>query len=177
MSRYDRSSNGIGVCLFGIIICAVIFIITAIVDWQQYIAFQQNCGSYLKLAADANTVELAKERLSTAIKYLEDSNLTKGNTGTIYNTPETDIKVWYDNLVASENELEKIKTDASQFEKTNVLMKLRETLLDHGEKGDSITVPNFLHLYPNQASFFWTQVLSAGFGCLILVFIGLVYGQ
>ena len=37
-----------------------------VVCWIMSIQFDQNCGGYLKQAADANTVELAKQRIDIA---------------------------------------------------------------------------------------------------------------
>ena len=37
------------------------------------IQFDQNCEGYLKQAADANTVELAYDRISRALNYIEDN--------------------------------------------------------------------------------------------------------
>ena len=41
------------------------------------IQFDRNCGGYLKRAADANTIELAKVELSRAIKYMDENKLNK----------------------------------------------------------------------------------------------------
>ena len=104
------------------------------------ITFDQNCEGHLKLAADANTVELAQQQLSIAVKYCEDNGLTKGYTSIFYRTPDEDIEFWYNNLKSSLNELNAVSADATQLEKSNILMKLRETLLDdNGET--SVTFP------------------------------------
>lgn len=113
------------------------------------VSMKQNCTGYLKRAADANTVETAKEQLQKSIQYLEANNLTKGYTSVLWQTPDEDIDFWYKNLKASENELLKVDSTTASMEKTNLLMKLRETLLDNGEKGDNLTVPNGLSRYPN----------------------------
>ena len=42
------------------------------------IQFDQNCGGYLKQTADANTAEIALERITKAIKYIERKHLTDG---------------------------------------------------------------------------------------------------
>ena len=110
---------------------------------------KQNCTGYLKRAADANTVETAKDQLTKAISYLEENNLTKGYTSVLWKTPDEDIEFWYKNLKASQSELNKVDSSTSALEKTNLLMKLRETLLDNGDKGDSLTVPDGLSRYPN----------------------------
>ncbi|MEO9021255.1 MAG: hypothetical protein ABI237_15920 [Ginsengibacter sp.] len=116
---------------------------------KKSVSLNQNCTGYLKRAADANTVETAKEQLQKSLQYLETNNLTKGYTSVFYKTPDEDIEFWYKNLKASENELSRVDSTASILEKTNLLMKLRETLMDSGEKNDRVTVPEGLSRYPN----------------------------
>lgn len=113
------------------------------------VSMKQNCTGYLKRAADANTVETAKEQLQRSIQYLEVNNLTKGYTSVLWKTPDEDIEFWYNNLKASERELLKVDSLTASMEKTNLLMKLRETLLDNGKSGDDLTVPLGLSRYPN----------------------------
>lgn len=113
------------------------------------VTLKQNCTGYLKRAADANTIETAKEQLQKSIQYLEANNLTTGYTSVLWKTPDEDIGFWYKNLKASENVLSGIDSTASTLERTNVLMKLRETLMDNGEKSDKVTVPDGLSRYPN----------------------------
>lgn len=132
----------------GIILALFAFSIFGITIHKS-ISLKQNCTGYLKRAADANTVKTAKEELHKSIQYLEAHNLTKGYTSVLYKTPDEDIEFWYKNLKASENELSQVSDTASILEKTNLLMKLRETLMDSGEKNDKVTVPDGLSRYPN----------------------------
>lgn len=74
-------------------------------------------------------------------------------TSVIYRTPDEDIGYWYDNLSASLKELREMPADASQLERSNVLMKLRETLV--GSEGVSLTMPSGISVYPSNAAFFW----------------------
>ena len=136
---------------------------------KKSVSLEQNCTGYLKRAADANTVETAKEELQKSIQYLEAHNLTKGYTSVMYKTPDEDIEFWYKNLKASGNELSQVPETASILEKTNLLMKLRETLMDTGEKNDSVTVPEGLSRYPNNmmwGTLIWLAILSL-FGLFI----------
>lgn len=130
---------------FLITVSAVIFILII----GKGIEFKQNCSGYLKRAAEANTVEMARGELQKSIKYLEDNNLTSGYTSVLWETPDEDIGFWYQNLKASEKELSEVSEDTSSLEKTNLLMKLRETLLQGGEKGDVITYPKGMSVYPH----------------------------
>jgi hypothetical protein len=112
--------------------------------------------SYLKRAANANTVELAKPQLDMAVEYLEDHNLMSGVVSIFFNNPTNDVGYFYQNLKACQNELEQVDPNASQLEKSNLLMKLRETLVD----GDKIIKPNGLSIYPNNKLFFWWAIIS-----------------
>ena len=98
------------------------------------IRFKQNCGGHLKRAADANTVDIAKSELKIALDYMEANNLTSGYTSVIYETPDEDVAFWYNNIKQSYNELNSLPDSSSSLEKSNMLIKLRETLLDHGDK-------------------------------------------
>jgi hypothetical protein len=123
------------------------------------IDFNFNCANYLKRAADANTVEMAKPNLDKAIKYLEDRNLTSGIVSIFFQNPANDIGYFYQNLKASQAELEKVNPNISQLEESNLLMKLRETLVDEGDSV-KITSPAGLSIYPNNVAFFLWAILS-----------------
>ena len=116
------------------------------------VEFNQNCTGYLKQAADANTIELAIDRLDKAIEYAESKNWTDGYTSVLWKTEDENIGFWYKNLKASRVELEKALF-STQMEQTNVLMKLRETLTDNSENGTYITYPDGLWKYPNNMEF------------------------
>ncbi len=131
------------------------------------ITLKQNCTGYLKRAADANTVETASKELEKAIDYLVKNNITTGYTSVLWRTPDEDIEFWFNNLKASQNELSKIDSTTSSLEKTNLLMKLRETLIDNGDKGDKLTVPRGLSLYPHNFLFGLLRYIS------IFIIIGL----
>lgn len=125
------------------------------------VKFDQQCGGYLEQAANANTVELAKERLDIAIKYIEDHNLTTGYTSVLWKTEDENLEFWYRNIKACRNELEEAM-DLSQLEKSNVLMKVRESLKESkGESGDKVIIPAGISRYPDNLlwgvlrTFFW----------------------
>lgn len=136
------------------------------------IIFDLNCTGHLKLAADSNTVEIAKKELEIALQYLEGKKLTSGNTSVFWNTPQNDLDFWYKNLKSSFEELNKITADTSQLERTNVLMKLRETLLDHGTDGDVVTVPSGISLYPYQGVWYCLGILNI---CLFILGVVLLF--
>jgi hypothetical protein len=63
-------------------------------------------------------------------------------------------------LKASLNELNTIPENAQQLEKSNVLMKLRETLLDNTSDGTEVTCPAGISIYPNNTAYMIWCALS-----------------
>jgi hypothetical protein len=151
--------NSISIVL--VLISIVIFGIRISKD----IEFKQNVPGYLKRAADASTIDLANEELTKAIDYLEARNLTSGYTSIFYQTPDEEIDFWYKNLKASQNELQNLKSE-SALERTNVLIKLRETLLDKSK----VTYPRGLGVFPNNKiwAFLMIIALAAGFYSIMI---------
>ncbi len=125
------------------------------------VIYEIQCGGHLKRAADANTVDFAKKELLLAINYLEDAEITKGYTSVFWKTPSDDVGFWYQNIKSSYDELSKVTNETTQLEKSNLLIKLRETILDHGRDGDIVTAPSGISYYPYNAAFFWTGFFSA----------------
>jgi hypothetical protein len=167
-SRLSFLTSGLTFIIF-LVICGY-----SIVDAVQ---FDRNCEGHLKRAADANSIELAQTELQIAIDYIEKNDLDTGYTSVLYTTPDEDMGFWAKNLNQANNELlAMIATDTStNLEKSNMLIKLRETLLDHkgGDTGDSVTVPAGTSRYPNNASYLWL-CLSFGLACPLFAIMGLV---
>jgi hypothetical protein len=115
------------------------------------IQFERNCSGYLKRAGDANTIEIAEKELTKALDYIEKHDLKDGYTSILYRTPDEDIGFWYTNLHTSLEELKKLPAGATPLERSNMLIKLRETLLDHGQNGDHVTIPYGISVYPANA--------------------------
>lgn len=127
------------------------------------ITFEINCGSFLKRAGDANTVELAQKEISKVIKYIERNGMTEGRTNVLWYTPAYDLGFWYTNLNSAYQELCQVSSEATQLEKSNMLMKLRETLLDDTGEGVAVTTPPNISLYPLQRLFhvlLWLSVIG-----------------
>jgi hypothetical protein len=131
---------------------AAIWIAATVWFISMRIEFNQKCLGFLNQAADANTVELAMERLGRAVHYIEKNDWTEGYTSILWNTEDENIGFWYANLKASQQELANA-LGSSQLEQTNVLMKLRETLTDDTKDGTKITYPDGLWKYPHNALF------------------------
>lgn len=123
------------------------------------IMFKQNCSGYLKQAADASTVQIAIDKLDIAIQYLEDNNLTQGYTSIVYKTQDEDLGFWYNNIINAREQL-KVSLNGSKLEQDNALMRVREALLDNGEKGTELTVPDGISRYPYNLFFAITNTLS-----------------
>ena len=158
----------------GIVFMVGILVIVGTLLWGglrviNSIQFTQGCKGHLKRAADANTVQLAKEELAIALNYIEAHELTSGYTSVLYRTPDEDVEFWYRNLSSALAELSAMKPDATMLEKSNMLMKLRETLLDDGEKGTKVTRPRGISIYPNNVAYCFFGWLTAGLLCIALV--------
>ncbi len=135
------------------------------------ISYKNNVGGHLKRAADSNTVELAKQELQTALTWLEQHGKTSGHTSIFWNTPDEDIGFWYNNLKSSLDELEKLPATSSAMEKSNMLMKLRETLLDADEKGTHVTEPDGIKRHPHNLAYAlwaWISGILALIGWIIV---------
>jgi hypothetical protein len=159
--------------LFGTltILGIISLVLVSVVSIQFWYSFKTNCGDYLKLAGDAPTVERANEFLDKAISYLERENKTSGNSALIFHTPANDVGVWYGQLKAAKQIVEQVlnyQPKASedpnllQVNKSNALMKVRETVLDQGENGVSVTKPAHITWYPNQwgmTIWWWVTVI------------------
>ena len=151
---------------FMILLGAIVPIICTV----KSIRFKQDCSGYLKQAADANTVEIALDRIDHALQYIETHNLTSGYTSVIWRTEDENVGFWYQNICACRNELADC-INASALEKSNVLMRVRESLTDQGEEGTVLTIPEGIHKYPNNGLwgvllFISIVLLVFGFGVL-----------
>lgn len=141
------------------VLCFVLVMALPFLSWGcfriwNYVEFTRDCGSYMAVAANANTVELAKDKLETVIKYMEDNRLKSGYTSLFVNTEDENVSFWYSNMKATVDELSKVAPETSQMERSNILLKLRETLLDKGEKGERLAVPEGITIYPNNWLYF-----------------------
>ena len=150
-----------------------IFSIIAFLGWSvvriiDAYAFETNCSQYIKRAADASSVEVAKRELGKAIEYCEANGLTEGVVSIFLKQPKNDIGFWYENLTIAYAELDSLPEDSTPLEKTNMLMKIRESLTDaDGDGGITVTHPEGISIYPNNVMYFWWGTLS---GIASLVF-------
>ena len=143
------------------IILAIICFISPFFSWIPSIVngiqFGANCGNYLELSADANSIEIAEKQLTKAVDYLEANNLTSGYTKIFVYYPKNDIGMWYDNLKSAQLQLQETikKSNYTELEESNMLMKLRETILDDD---GCLTHPEGISLHPNYTVMFWLNI-------------------
>lgn len=147
------------------------------------IQFDRNYSGHLKRAADANTLILAEQELEIAVTYLDDRryNTKDGrslgriddHTSILYSTPDEQISFHYKNVLACLLEIRAViakRDEATPLERSNVLMKLRETLLDDsGQYGHSVTYPSGLAVYPDNTllAFLILTSLFVGMGAAV----------
>ena len=143
-------------------VCTGLFLTWAGVRIYDNVMFNIHCGDYLKRAADSNSIELAESNLAMVTAYAESNSLTSGNTGLFWNSPSNDVGFWYNNVKTSLAEVRKVRAqpDATDLERSNVLIKLEKTMLDQGKDGSSVVVPGGISIFPNNLGFFWWAVLS-----------------
>ena len=135
------------------VICIIAPLIVYGVGVAKIIQMNASCIGYLEMAADANSVNIANKHLTSAINYLEANNLTSGDTSILIYKPTNDIGLWYENLKSAQAQLTEAcaREDLTALEESNILMKLRETLLDN----EGITHPSTISFYPNHIAWFW----------------------
>jgi hypothetical protein len=156
---------------FTFIFSSIAFALYLVIVTVKVIQFNQNCGGHLTLAANSNTIELATKELEIATNYMKRKKLTHGYTSILWKTPKEDVGFWYENITVALKELKEMSPDATPLEKSNVLMKLRESITENGEKGENLNVPNGIALYPNNklfALFGWLSFLPF-VGCILIV--------
>ena len=142
----------IAICFFGLGVSPWVYSIVKSVQ------FTSACGNYLSLAADANSIDVAERHLGTAMKYIEENNLTSGYTKIFVYYPKNDFGLWYENLKTAHDQLQEMqKTGYNELEQSNMLMKLRETLL-HNE--GSITHPEGVSMKENYTLVFWLNLFG-----------------
>jgi hypothetical protein len=137
-----------------------LLIVAIVVSVNCWISFKAGCEDYLKLAGDAPTVERAHSFLGTAVAHIESHNLTQGNAAFIFKTPSQNLGIWYGQIKGAYDTagtlLQREKANpgsVTQLERDNALMKIREVVLDQGDRSPSVTAPKNAWLYPNQWGF------------------------
>ncbi|MGD9726288.1 MAG: hypothetical protein AB7L09_01430 [Nitrospira sp.] len=125
------------------------------------IQFDRNYLGHLKRAADANSLELAEKELQVAYSYLQlraldtvagrNAGVLDDSTNILYTTPDNEISFHVNNVKAALDDVHNVQSRgdlATPLERSNVLIKLRESLLDNSKSGHSVTCPGGLALFP-----------------------------
>ncbi len=149
-----------GLGAVGVVVGILIFLVWAGYRTVAAINFDRHCEGFLKNAADANSIDQAGERLAIGVKYIEDHHLNSGHTSILWKTPDADVGFWANNLQDALTELQELSPDSTPLEKSNLLMKLRETILDDTQSGVSVTTPGGISVYPHNVSLCWLSILS-----------------
>lgn len=124
-----------------------------------HIEFKQNCTSYLKGAANANSISLAINRLQPAILFLEQNHKTQGYSHIFIKTEDANVTFWFQNLKSAQHELLKIQhTTLTPLEESNVLMKLKETIMEQNQYGSYVTLPPHIVFFPQQTQWALTII-------------------
>lgn len=140
-------------------------------EYKVSLELEQNCTGHLLRAAHSNTIETARAELEQAVHHLEINNLTDGYTSIFESlrTPDEDIRFWYLNLCGALDQLRKSPKDISPLERSNVLLKLRESLVRTDNRGDHVICPAGLARYPSNVAWIVTLIAAGlmaagGFG-------------
>ena len=135
------------------IICTIIFGAWATVRIVKAVSFDMNCHAYIHRAVGATEIETAKVELAKAIEYIEENSLTEGTVSIFLKSPRNDVGFWYGTLKSAYKELDTFLEGATQLEKSNYLMRMRESFLEVG-------LPDGISVYPNNVLYFWWSMLS-----------------
>jgi hypothetical protein len=130
-----------------------------------YIQFDRLCTQHIERAGEATDVEIAASELEIAMDYLRGHNMTSGYTSIIYRTPDEDLGFKFQNYSTAENELKSL-SGATELEKTNALLKLRESIHENG------TMPDGAWLYPynlEMCCWAWASGLLAFWGIITIL--------
>lgn len=171
--RHSGNRKSTGELFFYAVVLVVPILCWGFFAYMTYLKFENGCFGHLTRAGHANTIEAAREEIETAVTFLEKENITEGYTAIFegLKTPDEDIAFWYKNLKASLEQLKKIPHDVSALERSNVLLKLRETVIHSGAKGEDLVCPPGLARYPNNMTWIFLLVL-----CGVSAFVGLCTG-
>jgi len=129
-----------------IILIALIVITITFLSFRifSFVNFNANCANYLRVATNAGTIENATYNADIAINFLKNHNLDSGFTSTLYKTQDENLEYFFKNLTDTVTSMKNLPQNASELEKSNVLLKFREVLLDN----NSLSIPTGISIFP-----------------------------
>jgi hypothetical protein len=141
------------------IISLILFIFFRVEKESDFIA---GCDDYLNLAANATSIESAKQNLSVSIKYLKERGLTSDHTSVLVNTDSEDIGLWFESLTKSLRELQTYTAASSQLDQKNMLFKLHRTILGENvrDRTEELRDPTGISIFPHNMAYAWWGWLS-----------------
>ena len=158
-----------GKFLFGCFLCIPLLILIT-VRIVAFYTFSLDCGGYMKLAAHANSIELAAIQMEKVVDFAEQKHLTEGYCTIFLRQPKNDVGFWYQNMTTSLAELKMVNSTTSSLERSNILMKLRETLIDDSGESTSLNLPEGISIFPLNATFFWFAIVFSVVACVGVAF-------
>ena len=158
------------VFLLTIVSLAVIFTLSSITwlgvrIYKDY-RFSVDCKAYIKRAAVASDIDVAKEELGKAIDYIEKNNLTEGIVSIFLKNPKNDIGYWYNTLNNTYKQLMEFPRDATQLEKSNFMMRVNESI-------GGLSTPEGIEIYPHNVLYLWWSIISI-IGAVIFIIVSVV---
>ena len=163
---------------FYIRMCMLLFVLIVItfecVTTQK---FKIEFLGHLERAANTTLTETALNELGIGVDYLEIKQMTSGFTSVVWNTPDEDVGYFYTNLKNAYANLHKINYTGTEIEKSNALLKLKESLIyNNGKHGDKVIYPDDLQYYQNK--YIWAFFdYSSGFLFIYLILYALYWMQ
>jgi hypothetical protein len=157
--------------LLGVLFCFPL-IAWAIIRIVAGVHFDINCGDHMERAGLANSIDLAQQEMEIIVKYAENNGMTSGYTSVFWNSPGDDVGFWYNNMKSSLEELRQVKPGATSLEKSNVLIKLRESVVYHTKESINTTAPDGISVFPHNIGYtclLFSSLLAAVVGVLLFV--------
>lgn len=166
----SKRKRSLRISIAGMAISVISILTIFVIMIVKGVTFSAGCTGHLERASNATNIELATQELDVALDYLEKRGMTSGYTSILWRTPDEDIGFWYNNIKEANLELKNTPDTISNLEESNMLIKLRETLMESSGKGDSaIICPDGLSRYPNNLLF--AIILNLSWVLLVIFFL------
>ena len=170
--QMNRRGSG-GVVILAFILIAVSILAMVLHYYQTGFSLKQGLQIPLDRVVNAPTTSVADSNLADALRYMQENQLTKGNTSYFVKSDKSnDLTYFYNNLLKLQTELKVAVNNKtqSQLEESNLLMRVREVISD----GGVIKMPANMAYYPNLMGNLILSIISwvilvVGFLTLVVV--------